>query len=418
MYDAIIVGARCGGAPLAMQLTRAGNKVLLLDRMAFGSDIMSTHFIKRTGISRLVKWGLLDELMRFDTPRIGRQMLHVDGIRIEGAAPAYDGIAAEISPRRFYLDKVLVDAAMAAGVEARDRFSVTSLIVEEGRVVGIRGKGADNLDVAARAKIVIGADGVRSMVANAVGAEMHIDAGSHTCARYAYFSGMRKNDDEVSLYINSEHRRFYITCPTNDGLEMVLLFWHKDQEDLLKGDTEAAWNESLALVPELEARVRAGKRESRFIGANYLPNFFRRAHGPGWALVGDAALHRDPITAQGISNAFTHADILAEELNRAFRGEISVDEAGANYDRRQFELLKPMFDYTVHMAMLQPPTAEMTGMLPILAQSRDAASAFFGAFMGSLPLASVFPPALIERFAADVARGQQAVRAAAAAAIA
>ena len=56
-YDAIVVGARCGGAPLAMLLARAGHRVLLLDRMAFGTDIMSTHYVKRSGAAHLARWG-------------------------------------------------------------------------------------------------------------------------------------------------------------------------------------------------------------------------------------------------------------------------------------------------------------------------------------------------------------------------
>jgi 2-polyprenyl-6-methoxyphenol hydroxylase-like FAD-dependent oxidoreductase len=139
-------------------------------------------------------------------------------------------------------------------------------------------------------------------------------------------------------------------------------------------------------------------------------NFFRRAHGPGWALVGDAALHRDPITAQGITNAFTHAAILAEELNQAFAGDKEVDTALADYDARQFDALKPMFDYTVHLAMLQPLPDGVPQMLQQAANDPVATGAFIGAFLGSVPLNLVFPEPILQLFADDVARGQQEVR--------
>ena len=156
--------------------------------------------------------------------------------------------------------------------------------------------------------------------------------------------------------------------------------------------------------------MQAGRRETRISGTHLLYNFFRRAHGPGWALVGDAALHRDPITAQGITNAFTHAQILGEELVQAFAGEQPIDRALARYDERQFAALKPMFDYTVHLAMLQPLPAEVQAMVPLLVDKPEAVSAFIGAFLGSVPLDAVFTPSLMERFAADVARGQEEVR--------
>ena len=139
MYDVIVVGARCGGSPLAMLLARAGHKVLLVDRMAFGSDIMSTHYVKRTGASLLNKWGLLDAVRDAGTPAIKDLSFHIEGQTLTGQAPPCDGVDTDFTPRRFYLDRILVEAAIAAGVEVRERFSVTSLIYEDSRVVGIRG---------------------------------------------------------------------------------------------------------------------------------------------------------------------------------------------------------------------------------------------------------------------------------------
>jgi flavin-dependent dehydrogenase len=409
-YDAIVVGARCGGAPLAMLLARAGHRVLLLDRMTFGSDIMSTHYLKRTGASYLDKWGLLDELRKINTPAIKTTNFRVDDVHLVGQAPAYNGIETDFTPRRFHLDKILVDAAIAAGVEARESFTVKELVFDGDRVVGIRGAEKGGSEVVEYAKVVIGADGVRSKVADAVQAEMVVDAGIHTCGHYAYYSGMRDKDDESSLHILTDERRFYITFPTNDELDMVFLFWPTEEAKRVRANLDGAFAKSLKLVPELESRVKQGTRESRISGTHLMHNFFRRAHGPGWALVGDAALHRDPITAQGITNAFTHAAILAEEMCDALAGEKPMDTALADYDKRQFKALKPMFDYTVHLSMLQPLPEGVPEMLKQASLDPVATAAFIGAFLGSVPLPQVFPPPIIELFANDVERGQQAVR--------
>ncbi len=407
MYDAIIIGARCGGAPLAMLLARAGHKVLLVDRMAFGSDIMSTHYVKRTGASFLHKWGLLDALREVGTPAIRELNFHIDDVRLKGTAPGAGGVDTDFTPRRFYLDKILVDAALAAGVEGRERFTVSELLFDDGRVVGIRGAERGGAEVTERAKVVIGADGVRSFVGEQVDADLYVDAGIHTCGHYAYYSGMRDQEDAASLFMDTEARRFYITFPTNDDLDMVFLFWPTAMAGEVRANLDGAFTESLKLVPELESRVASGTRETRISGSHILPNFFRRAHGPGWALVGDAALHRDPITAQGITNAFTHADILAEEIGLALAGDRPMDVALEAYDRRQFEQLKGMFDYTVHLAMLQPLPEQVVGMLPAVQNDGALTSAFIGAFMGSVPLDEVFPPELLNRFAADVERGHE-----------
>ncbi|MDA8702427.1 NAD(P)/FAD-dependent oxidoreductase [Pseudomonadales bacterium] len=409
-YDAIIVGARCGGAPLAMLLAKAGHQVLLVDRMAFGTDIMSTHYVKRSGASLLNQWGLLDAVRAVGTPAIEQLTFEIDGTRLSGNAPPYEGVATDFTPRRFYLDKILVDAAIEAGAEVRDEFSVTDLLFDDGRVTGIKGAAKGGAEVSERAKIVVGADGVRSLVAKTVAAEHTIDAGTHTCGHYAYYSGMRESDSSAELRILTDKRRFFITFPTNDELDMVFLFWPAAEAKQVRANLDNAYAESLRLVPELEARVQAGTRETRISGTHLLPNFFRQAHGPGWALVGDAALHRDPITAQGITNAFTHAAILAQELDSALQGGSSLDSATAAYDQRQFQLLKPMFDYTVHLAMLQALPEEMRQMLPMVANDPSATTAFIGAFMGSVPLDKVFPPSLLDRFAADVERGQQEQR--------
>ena len=66
-----------------------------------------------------------------------------------------------------------------------------------------------------------------------------------------------------------------------------------------------------------------------------LPNFFRTAHGPGWALVGDAGRHRDPFLAHGIADAFRDAELLAEAIDVGLSGLRPLDEALADYERHR-----------------------------------------------------------------------------------
>src|ERR1700732_1507299 len=130
MYDAIVVGARCAGAPVAMLLARAGHRVLLVDRATFPSDIMSTHYIHQPGIARLARWGLLDAVLATNCPPIERIRLAAGsvapggGARAQGAPTPYVDPAIALCPRRVVLDKILFDAAAQAGAEVRDGFVV------------------------------------------------------------------------------------------------------------------------------------------------------------------------------------------------------------------------------------------------------------------------------------------------------
>jgi flavin-dependent dehydrogenase len=90
--------------------------------------------------------------------------------------------------------------------------------------------------------------------------------------------------------------------------------------------------------------VRAGRREERWRGTADLPAFFRRPIGPGWALVGDAGYHQDPITGMGITNAFRDAALLAEVADEGLAGHRPLDAALAAYHRRRDEAAAPGYE--------------------------------------------------------------------------
>ena len=128
MYDAIVVGARCAGAPTAMLLARRGRRVLLLDRATFPRDTLSTHYIHQSGVARLARWGLLDRLAATGCPPIRRYRFDVGPFALTGSPPPIDGVDAAYSPRRYVLDTLLAEAAAEAGAEVRQGATVTGLL--------------------------------------------------------------------------------------------------------------------------------------------------------------------------------------------------------------------------------------------------------------------------------------------------
>ena len=133
MYDAIVVGARCAGAPTAMLLARGGAKVLLLDKDRRGTDALSTHYIHQSGIARLAAWGLLDRLKATGCPPIRDYTFDVGDFALTGSPPPLGDVDAAYSPRRDILDELLVEAAEEAGVEVRH-----GVHVQDGRIPGER----------------------------------------------------------------------------------------------------------------------------------------------------------------------------------------------------------------------------------------------------------------------------------------
>jgi 2-polyprenyl-6-methoxyphenol hydroxylase-like FAD-dependent oxidoreductase len=168
MYDAIIIGARCAGASVAMLLSRKGYRVLLVDKAKFPSDTVSTHLIWQAGLARAKRWGLWDRIAALGAPPIRRVRLDVGDFELAGCPPPLDGIDHALAPRRILLDKLLIDAAVESGAELRESFYVNEVVAEEGRVTGIGGRTPGGTTIVEKARIVIGADGTGSSVAHAV----------------------------------------------------------------------------------------------------------------------------------------------------------------------------------------------------------------------------------------------------------
>jgi flavin-dependent dehydrogenase len=314
MYDVIIVGARVAGAPTAMLLARRGLKVLVLDRATFPSDTLSTHQVQLPGVARLARWGLLDAVLEAGTPMTRDVRFDQGDAVITGRYPGYQGVEAMCSPRRTLLDRVLVDAARAAGAEVRENFAVEE-ILGNGQVTGIRGREKGAPAVTEQARLVIGADGKHSLVAKAVGARAYRTRPPQSIAFYTYWADVPARDGSPAGTgeIYGRPGCAVGAWPTNDGLLLTYLAWPAARFEEFRRDIEGNVLRTLDTVG-LGERIRAGRRAERFRGTPDLPSYLRQPYGPGWALVGDAGLLLDPITGHGISNAFRDAELLADAV--------------------------------------------------------------------------------------------------------
>jgi 2-polyprenyl-6-methoxyphenol hydroxylase-like FAD-dependent oxidoreductase len=383
MYDAIIVGARCAGSPTAMLLARRGFKVLLLDRSTFPSDTTSTHILWPHGAEVLARWGLLHRLASTGVPPICRRMrFDVGPFALHGAIPDANDGKGGFCPRRTVLDHLLLNAAVESRVEVREGFSVDQLLMTDGVVVGVRGRGRGEQPIEERARVVIGADGVNSFVARTVRAPEYDVRPVAACAYYSYFSGIRQ--DDIELYVR-DHCAFG-GAPTNDGLHLVMVNWPASDFPRVRANVEGhAWR-ALEGSPDFAARVRGGHREEKWYGTAGIPGYFRKPYGNGWALVGDASYCRDPITAQGISDAFVDAEMLTTALATWLSGEDTFETLLAAHESARNERVRPMYEFTTQLAALEAPPPEMRALFGALRGNQDATNAFLSAITGAIPL--------------------------------
>jgi 2-polyprenyl-6-methoxyphenol hydroxylase-like FAD-dependent oxidoreductase len=394
MYDAIVIGARSAGASTAMLLARKGFQVLLVDRATFPSDTPTGHYIHQSGVGRLARWGVLDRVIASGCPPVSRATLDVGDFALSGTPTATaDGVRAGYAPRQFVLTQILVEAAVAAGAELRQGFSVEEPSFDGDRVTGIRGHAHGGASVTERAGLVVGADGRHSRFARSVEAPSYNERPSLTGAWWSYWSDVPVSG--IALYMRPN--RAVGVFPTNDGLTGVFTTVPATEVEQFRSDIAGSFARDLSLVPALAEEVRGGRQEEPFYGAIEMPNRFRRPYGPGWALVGDAGYHKDPLTAQGITDAFRDAELLADAVDAGFSGCEPLDEALAGYERRRNEAVMPMYELTCQLATLGPPPLETQQLMAALRGNQADTNQFLGAVAGTVPLPAFLAPENVQR---------------------
>ncbi|WP_255360288.1 NAD(P)/FAD-dependent oxidoreductase [Nocardia sp. BMG51109] len=389
LYDVIIVGARCAGAPTAMLLSGMGYKVLLLDRANFPSDSpTSTRLIHPPGVAKLQRWGLLEEILACGCPPIYRYGLAAGPVNIMADLPLVDGVNMAYSPDREVLDHVLVKAAVGAGAELRENVSVSSLLRDEaGSVIGAAGKARSGGKFEERAHVVVGADGTNSTIARLVGAPKYNVQPTRAKSWWTYWDGLPLDNEVATVRANQKHG---FAWPTHDGLAIVGMTWKPSEFDALTTDPEASFTAAYEEVaPEFATRLRAGKQAGRWICGS-VPNFFRKPYGPGWALVGDASYSKDPCTAAGITDAMGGAELLSAALDRGLSGRATMNDALAEYEQARNTKAFQHYDYTCDMADLHDYSPEELDLMGAIAKSPRHATGLLGVFSDATKPADFF----------------------------
>jgi len=361
-YDVIVVGARCAGSATATLLARQGLRVLVLDRARHGSDTVSTHALMRGGVLQLQRWGLLDRVVAAGTPPVTRVVFHYpdDAVRISLKPAA--GVSALYAPRRTVLDQVVADAAREAGAEVRFQTTVTEVLRHgSGRVVGVAGLDVRGRSFRATAPLIVGADGIRSIVASSVAAPAVRTGSSASAVLYGYWDDLPTEGYEW-LYAPGAAAGM---IPTNDGQTGVFVSTtRKRMRAARSSGTVDAFGALLRTVsPDAWRRVAGARAPRRLRGFAGVAGYRRQAWGSGWALVGDAGAFEDPLSTHGITDAFRDAELLAAAV-RVYR-DGSATEAGAltGFQSARERMAEPLFGVVESIASYRWTTETLRRLL-------------------------------------------------------
>ena len=380
-YDVVVVGARAAGAATAMLLARAGFSVLAVDRSRAGADTLSTHALLRGGVLQLQRWGLIDRIITAGTPPITRSTFRTAGQTVTIEVKPANGVSALYAPRRTVVDPLLVAAAREAGATVLHEVAARELVWDGGRVrgvvLGIGGRAAT-----VTADLVIGADGLDSMVAAAVAAPVTHTGRHGSDVTYGYWSELPVDGYEWVFRAGASSG----IIPTNDGAACV--FVSGTPAAAGRGGVTAIEQALADGAPDLADRLAASTRPTATRTWRSRPGYLRRPWGPGWALVGDAGFHRDPLGAHGITDAFRDAELLAGAVIAARRhGDLDhghlhhghLDHHLAGYEATRDELSVEVLRLTDRIASHRWTEAEILELLPALSRALDPELALLAA---------------------------------------
>ena len=348
-YDVLIVGGRAAGASLAQLLARQGRQVLIADRDDFPSDTMSTHFINLAAVGALKRLGVLDDILAAGFRRITRHRTWIDDCCFEG--PAGPPGTFSLCPRRIVLDSALIEHAVKAGARFEQRTRVDGLLQEGGRVAGavLQTAGGERHEV--RARVVIGADGRSSKVAEWVGAAQYDAVPALRPAYYGYFQGIQpRTDATVEIMFGGDQIGFLF--PMREGEDCIAIELQPEDFDEFRSDHAAAFEARVRRLPEMARRMQNAHLEGKLIGVKGIDNYFRKPYGPGWALTGDAGYLKDPSTGTGIGDALEQSFMLAEALGAWFEGA-DWEATMSAFQQRRDQTMKPMYDITLDFTRMR-----------------------------------------------------------------
>jgi 2-polyprenyl-6-methoxyphenol hydroxylase-like FAD-dependent oxidoreductase len=335
-YDAIVVGASLAGCTTAMLLARGGARVALVEKQPDPDAYkrMCSHFIQASGVPTLERLGLLEPILAAGGVRSRVRAWTRWGVIV--APPEQAGSAVNL--RREILDPMVrAAAAETPGVELLLGRSAQRLSRAGESFAGVAVRDRDGEETELRARLVVGADGRDSKVAELAGVEEKI-LPHNRFAYGGYFEGkMPEGAPDGTIWMADP--QFGAAFPTDGGEVFYVAMPTKDRLPEFKRDPEAALVSFVGDLPDAPP-IRSSRLVGDVLGKIEMPNRVRVVTAPGLALVGDAALATDPLFGVGCGWAFQSGEWLADAVAPALAGSEPLADGLKRYRRRHRRQLR------------------------------------------------------------------------------
>lgn len=328
-YDAVVVGASLAGCATAIQLGRSGASVALVEKRPDPAAFkrICGHFIQASAAPTLERLDLLEPIVAAGGVRSRTRAW----TRWGWIEPAPEEAGCAVNLRREVLDPLVRKAAAATpGVELILGHSACDLVRDGNAVRGLVTEDRDGWRSELRARLVVGADGRSSRLAELAG----LEGKTLPHARFsyaAYFEGATPDPPDSSLWFLDPN--VAAAFPTDSGLTLYAVILTKDHLPEFKRDPEGALVSFLADLPDAPP-IRSARVVGPVLGKIEMPNRIRGPIAPGVALVGDAALATDPLFGVGCGWAFQSAEWLADSVAPALGGAEPLERGLKRYSRR------------------------------------------------------------------------------------
>ena len=328
IYDLIVVGAGPAGSAAVLYAAKHGLKTLLLDKDRFPRDKICGDALSGKSVTVLRELQLLEEVQLLPGAHIQSIVFSSPdnaSFRIDLTKTSLKNIPKGFVIRRKHFDAFLFDKARQAGTRTIENFTVTDLLVENEQICGVTGKSADGAHKVFKGKIILGADGYKSIVARKTGLYEH-DPNHWVVALRCYYQNVKDLTDQIELhYVDEVIPGYFWIFPLESGYANVgigMLHKYIKEKHI---DLNAALLNAIN-SPAFKERFAEAEPIEKPVGWN-LPvgSKRRKSYGPGFMLLGDAAGLIDPFTGEGIGNALYAAKYAVQTAQQAItRNDLSA----------------------------------------------------------------------------------------------
>jgi flavin-dependent dehydrogenase len=396
--DVLVAGAGPAGSATATLLARAGFSVLVVDRAAFPRDKACSEYMSPEAVRILARLGVVETLERAGAfPLEGMKVTGPRGATAHGKfalAGHHPFRPTGLSISRRILDHELLAAARAAGAAVRERTCVEELLYERGGVAGAVVRAHTGRRHSLRARLTVGADGLRSAVARRLGPRDH--GRSRRMAFVAHVAGVSGMGPSAELHFRED--AYMGLNQIGHGQTNVALVVPSERAAHARGGVERFFTETLAEFPGVRERVDAGEVVRSILATGPFAVWSARVIAPGALLVGDAADFFDPATGDGIYSALRGAELVAETAAAALSrpGPITIDRLVQyrRMRRRVFSgkwMIERMIDYALRFPRLFDRGVSRLG------RHEDMAHTVIGLAGGFVPTREVLNPLFLAR---------------------